>query len=103
MATKKTKTQPPVAEKPEFGGNEIKVGDDAEFIAAFALGERGDVGVISVSNYKGKKALDIRRYYLSDEDEAFHPTSKGIRIPAAQVLRFLEALYDKRLQDGALS
>ena len=97
MAKKKAAAEP-IA--PEYKGRPINVGENATFIAAFQLGAGDDIGVISVSNYNDKKALDIRRYYLKDEDETYRPTTKGIRIPEAQVSRLLESLEPGRIKEA---
>jgi Transcriptional Coactivator p15 (PC4). len=95
----KTKKKPPVHEAVEgidkFDGHAIEKDESATVVHAFKLGR--DAGLISVSEYKGKKSLDIRRWYLG-EDERWHPTSKGIRVPeeSSSALLFLEALHQKQ-------
>lgn len=74
-------------------GKAIEKDESAIVVHTFALGR--DAGIISVSEYKGKKSLDLRRWYLG-EDERWHPTSKGIRIPAEQVESVLDGLDEKR-------
>lgn len=62
-------------------------------IHVFSLGR--DIGCISVSAFREKKALDIRRFYLDDEEQ-WRPTSKGIRIPAEVATKFMDALTEQR-------
>lgn len=78
-----------------FDGKTIAVESDTTIVHAFKLGR--DCGVIAVVEYKGKKSLDIRRFYLGDDD-AWHHTSKGIRVPAegSAALAFLQALEQKQ-------
>lgn len=93
MATKakqqKTNGQLPVVdrhdEKPIVSGNDTKP------FHAVPLGR--DICVSSISSYKGKKSLDIRRYY-EDENEEWRPTSKGIRLPAESVAEIVGVLFD---------
>lgn len=66
-----------------YNGQKIETAENADVIAAFPLSK--DIGVISVSTYREKRALDIRRFYLSDQTDTWCPTSKGIRIDASQV------------------
>lgn len=96
----KTKKKPAVESIEKFDGHAIEKDEGVTVVHAFKLGR--DAGLISVSEYKGKKSIDIRRWYLG-EDERWHPTSKGIRIPeeSSSALFFLEALRQK--QDAILS
>ena len=69
----------------------IVVDASAKVLHTFALGR--DLGVASVSEYGGKRALDIRRFYFG-EDDAWHPTAKGIRIPVESAHAVIHALID---------
>lgn len=75
----------------EHAGKTIAL-PDATILYAFDLSR--DAGVVSVATYNGKTSLDIRRFYLGDDDE-WHPTSKGIKIPAEAASAFLDALHDE--------
>jgi hypothetical protein len=74
---------------------ELTIAEGAELVCAFRLGR--DIGVISVNSFNGSKALDIRRFYMNDDMEAYAPTAKGIRIPIAlapEVITRLHAVHD---------
>jgi hypothetical protein len=70
--------------------------EGVEPIAAFKFGKGNDVGIVSISEFNGKKALDVRRFY-ADDDLVLRPTAKGLRIPlevAADVVRALHAAIE---------
>lgn len=94
MATK-AKTAPTSSTKlpnvTEYDGKPIVSGEDTRPFHAHPLGR--DLCVSSISTYKGKKSLDVRRYY-EDENEEWRPTSKGIRIPAESVGEILLPLLE---------
>jgi hypothetical protein len=50
--------------------------------------------VARIDTFKGKTALDIRRFYYSDENK-WNPTSKGVRIPVEQVPSMLANLSNE--------
>lgn len=93
MKTKTKEKKPAAPAAPTHEGKPILT--EGRVLSTFGLGR--DVGVVSISDYAGKRALDLRRYYLDDEHGEWRPTSKGIRIPAEQVtvvLNNLRANYD---------
>lgn len=51
-----------------------------------------DIAVASISTYRDKPNLDIRRYYKDDDKERWAPTGKGIRIPLDEAPKFVTAL-----------
>jgi hypothetical protein len=63
--------------------------DDAQILFAAPLGR--DVAIVSISSYQGKVGLDVRRFYLSDDDK-WMPTAKGIRLPLASAPSLAAAL-----------
>lgn len=74
----------------QYDGRMLKQLDGVEVKAITPLGR--DICVIAKSEWQGKLGLDIRRYYLSAEEEVWCPTGKGIRIPEDSVGEFLEAV-----------
>lgn len=50
---------------------------------------------VQIIEFRGKELLDIRVYYLSDDNE-FHPTKKGIAIFPDLVDEFYEAINKAR-------
>lgn len=98
--TKKKPVHEAVEGIDKHAGKAIEKDPGVTVVYTFPLGR--DAGLVSVSEYKGKKSIDIRRWYLG-EDERWHPTSKGIRIPeeSSSALLFLEALHQK--QDAILT
>lgn len=84
----------------EHEGHPI-VQEQGTVLYVFGLNGR-DVGIISVTTYKEKKALDIRRYYLDEESAEWRPTSKGIRIPADCVEEVLDFFASQRETISAL-
>jgi hypothetical protein len=50
--------------------------------AVYHVSELGrDILVVCITSYKGKSSLDLRRYYMDDDQQQWRPTSKGIRVP----------------------
>lgn len=94
MAAKKS---PIAALAHQFDGHVINVSADTRILYMFAMGK--DVAVASVNTYKGKTALDIRRFYFSAADQ-FEATGKGIRVPLEQAESLVQAL-DAASKDGA--
>lgn len=78
-------------------GLTINVDPSATVLTTFLLGR--DLGVISISDYNGKRALDLRRFYFNDV--SWCPTAKGIRIPIESAPAVIEALID-HLRAGAI-
>jgi hypothetical protein len=70
-------------------GKPTSLDADAQIIYAAKMGR--DVAIVSVSSYNGKLGLDVRRFYLGD-DETWKPTSKGLRMPMEVVGPLTEAL-----------
>ncbi|MEQ8167744.1 MAG: transcriptional coactivator p15/PC4 family protein [Candidatus Eremiobacterota bacterium] len=56
---------------------------------------RGEKIVFSLGEFKGKKRIDIRNYFLGEEDsETWKPTKKGINISLEQWQEFKELLKE---------
>lgn len=64
-------------------------------IHVFGLGPTS-IGVISVSKFRDHLGLDVRRYYLNEDEKAFKPTAKGLRIPADVAVEVVEVIADQR-------
>lgn len=47
---------------------------------------------IAINEYKGKKYVDMRVYYTTDEGDSWNPTKKGITIPPEKIEEAIEAL-----------
>lgn len=47
---------------------------------------------ISLSSYKGKKYLDVRKYYLAGDD--WRPTKKGVTLNYDQIGDFVKLIQD---------
>jgi len=56
---------------------------------------RGEKIVFSLGEFKGKKRIDIRTYFLGDEEdsEVWKPTKKGVNISLDQWQEFKEILH----------
>jgi len=52
---------------------------------------------ISIDMYQGKDYVDVREFYLGDDDE-FHPTKKGVKFSQDLVGDMVKGL--KQLQKG---
>jgi hypothetical protein len=74
----------------EHDGHMLKQLEGVEVKAITPLGR--DICVVAKSEWQGKLGLDIRRYYLSADEEIWCPTGKGIRIPEDSVNEFLQAV-----------
>ena len=90
---KSAKTPEPSPEIQQYDGKPIQSDETAKRLTATPAGR--DLVVTSISTYQGRRSLDIRRFYLA-EDDTWKPTSKGVRIPAPQVARFLDAVCPLR-------
>lgn len=65
--------------------------------AVYFVTEMGrDILVVATTSYKGKEALDLRRYYADDDQQQWRPTSKGIRVPLGDTDALIDALTDMR-------
>lgn len=59
---------------------DIDVGEDSTIVGVIEPDyPGGDAIVVSVSIFKEKKGIDVRRFYFG-KDERYHPTQKGVRI-----------------------
>jgi hypothetical protein len=47
---------------------------------------------IAINEYKGKKYVDMRIYYTTDEGDNWNPTKKGITIPPDRLEDVKDAL-----------
>ena len=48
---------------------------------------------VTMNEYKGRMALDVREYYCAnDGDELWHASPRGVRIPLHGARKFLEAV-----------
>lgn len=68
----------------------IASGDGSAIYHVAELGR--DILVVCTTTYKGKSSLDLRRYYLDDDQQQWRPTSKGIRVPLEEADALIEAL-----------
>ena len=50
---------------------------------------------VSISDFKGRKYVDIRKYFVSDNNK-WIPTKKGIALGKEQFERLLKALNDNK-------
>lgn len=74
----------------------IVLADDADIICAFRFGKGKDIGIVSVNEFNGARALDLRRFYYNDDAEMYQPTPKGIRIPLTAAPEVVTALHEAR-------
>ncbi|MCL5292868.1 MAG: transcriptional coactivator p15/PC4 family protein [Actinobacteria bacterium] len=59
---------------------DIDIGPDSTIIGVIEPDyPGGDAIVVSVSIFKERKGVDIRRFYYG-KDERYHPTQKGVRV-----------------------
>ena len=47
---------------------------------------------ISINEYKGKKYVDMRIYYTTDDGDTWNPTKKGITVPPEKIEEVKAAL-----------
>jgi len=67
---------------------------ELESLAQIDLAQPGNAVFVSLNDVgSGKVAVDVRRWYVGD-DEEWHPTTKGISIPAQMVQQIAEVLTD---------
>lgn len=65
--------------KPVVNGHE-----HVEVIHGFALGE-GFAGLVTISRHEGRRAMDVRRFYLDEATNTWRPSVKGLRIPPVHI------------------
>ena len=49
--------------------------------------------MVSVSTFKGRQRVDIRRYWTNVNDGKLYPTKKGVSIPFEEFVEALDSLY----------
>ncbi len=49
---------------------------------------------VRVNEFKGKRYIDLRTFYLDEKDESYKPTRKGVSIPVEN-FEDLKAALDK--------
>ncbi|HEY5596007.1 MAG TPA: transcriptional coactivator p15/PC4 family protein [Candidatus Bipolaricaulota bacterium] len=47
---------------------------------------------VRLNEFKGKRYVDLRQFYLDEEQEVYKPTQKGVSIPVEQFGELKEAL-----------
>lgn len=47
---------------------------------------------VRLNEFKGKRYVDLRQFYLDEEQEIYKPTQKGVSIPVEQFTELKEAL-----------
>jgi hypothetical protein len=55
---------------------------------------------IAINEYKGKKYVDLRIYYTTDEGDNWNPTKKGITVPPDKIDDVIEALEKAKEELG---
>lgn len=53
--------------------------------------------VVSLSNYKGKDAIDVRDFFKTDKMQEWQPTKRGVRLPlnkAPELVSIFEKVED---------
>jgi hypothetical protein len=70
---------------------DVEFSSDTRALAAIECGR--DIIVIRANEYKGKKSLDLRKFY--DADGTWAP-GKGLSVPDSLAREFLEALESHR-------
>lgn len=79
----------PKEQVPEHDGMRILGDADQRIIGKFTVGR--DLLVMRVSSWKGKKSLDIRRFYDNGKEE-WAPSPKGVSVPSESLAEFMDAL-----------
>ena len=90
MTTKTTKVQPIT----QHDDTPIASGEGSSVLHVSEMGR--DILVVVITEYKGKRALDLRRYYMDDDQQQWRPTSKGIRVPIQDAEALIIKLSDLR-------
>lgn len=68
------------------------IAGDKDQSILFVLDVGRDLLVVRANTYKGRKSLDIRRFW--DTGKEWAPSGKGVSVPEDKVGDFLEALRD---------
>lgn len=55
---------------------------------------------IAISEYKGKKYVDIRIFYTTDEGDNWNPTKKGVTVPPDKIEEVKTALAKAQVELG---
>lgn len=55
-------------------------------------GSPGTIIVVAVRDYRKRRALDVRSYYLGSPEPEYHPSGKGVWIPAESAVAILGEL-----------
>jgi hypothetical protein len=76
MRKKKAEPAKPEKNVTSWEGKAIQADEEKTILDRFGWGN--GLCVISVSEFKGKKALDVRLYYGAED--TWRPTGKGLRI-----------------------
>lgn len=92
FAGREMKDLKPTPTHVEYGGHPVNAGDDTEIIHVAKMGR--DALVVALSEYKGKRGVDLRRYYLAPED-VWRPSGQGIRIPTEALREVVSAIVDR--------
>jgi hypothetical protein len=59
----------------------------------FHVAKGRDVVAISLSEYRGRKRVDIRQYFCyQDEDDVFGPTRQGVQLDPTTWTKFKKAM-----------
>jgi len=67
-----------------FRGKPVLAGDsNLQVLHGFMLGAE-HAGLVTISTYDGREAVDFRRFYFDDAADAWKPSIKGLRIPPAE-------------------
>lgn len=67
---------------------ELAVEGQSTYLHSVEVGDQ--LLVARIDKWKGKESLDLRRFYKNGDDEKWHPTSKGVRIPMDSAQDFLQ-------------
>lgn len=55
---------------------------------------------IQINEYKGKKYLDLRVFYTTDEGASWSPTKKGITLPPEKLQDLIDAVEKAKEEFG---
>lgn len=76
-----------------FQGKVVETGaPDLQVLHGFLLGEQ-HAGLVTLSTYDGRRALDVRRFYFDEARDQWRPSVKGLRIPPKHAAQIAMALY----------
>lgn len=87
----KKQTQPKGKTITSHDGKPINI-EGGGIVAVIDLGR--EALMLRVNEFKKRRYFDIRRFYLSDQDE-WKPSSKGVAIPAESAQKFFAILEDQ--------